>query len=282
MFTFRYKLGLVGYPLQHSLSSLLFHEIALKENLPLRYTPWEISPVHAENFFRWLKRSEICGINVTIPYKERIMSYLDQLDETARIIGAVNVVKKVGEKWHGYNTDWYGFVESLKRIGHQPSRTLIFGGGGAGRAVLYAAVAISCRAVTVVERTEEKARKLRQDFSPLLKLKVIKWESSCLAEEIEAADLVVNATPIGLPGWSGSFPLKMSFSGSGKIFFDLIYKPGVTPFMTIGLSHGARAVNGLDMLLLQAMKSLEIWTGVKTSYQRWQEAYQKIRESKTK
>jgi len=276
MTTIKYKLGLVGYPLKHSISSLLFREIALRENLPLRYTCWEISPAYSEEFFHWLKRSEISGINVTIPYKERIMDHLDQFDETARIIGAVNVVKKFGDELHGYNTDWYGFVESLKKACLQPSKMLILGGGGAARAVLYGAVAISCRAVTVVERTEEKVRKLRQDFSPLLELKVISWESSLLAAEIEEADLVVNATPVGLPNWSGSFPLETSFLGSGKLFFDLIYKPEVTPFMKIGLCCGARAVNGLDMLLFQAMKSLEIWTGVKTSFQSWQEAYQKI------
>jgi|YNPBryunderm2012_1023409.scaffolds.fasta_scaffold00244_11 shikimate dehydrogenase len=276
MTTVKYKLGLVGCPLKHSLSSLLFREIALRENLPLRYTSWEISPAYSEEFFHWLKRSEITGINVTIPYKERIMDHLDQLDETARIIGAVNVVKKFGDELHGYNTDWYGFVESLKRARVQPSKMLIFGGGGAARAVLYAALAMNCQAVTVAERSEARAVKLKQAFSSFLELKVISWESSLLAVEIEEADLVVNATPVGLPNWSGSFPLETSFLGSGKLFFDLIYKPEVTPFMKIGLCCGARAINGLDMLLFQAMKSLEIWTGIETSYQKWQEAYQKI------
>ncbi|MGC9056418.1 MAG: shikimate dehydrogenase family protein [Candidatus Saccharicenans sp.] len=275
-----HQFGLIGQPVKHSFSPLLFREVSKYENLPLRYLSWEIAPSYLEDFLNWLRSSCILGINVTLPFKERILSYLDEVDPTARSIGAVNVVKKIGQKLHGYNSDWYGFLEAIKRLNFWPKKMLIFGGGGAARSVLYAAKMLGCQKATVVERSPSRRLSLKKDFSFFFNVQVIGWEESLVEKEIEEADLVVNATPLGLPGISDSFPLNFSVSGRGKLFFDLIYKFETTPFMKMGLEKGARCANGLDMLLFQALKSLEIWTGQKTSYQSWLKAYHKISQKK--
>lgn len=283
MFNIKYQVGLIGYPVKHSWSPILFQRVAEIENLPLRYHAWQLAPAHLEEFIGWLRKSSVLGINVTLPFKERIFSCLDEIDPTARLIGAVNVVKKVEHKLYGYNSDWYGFLMSVKKIGHQPKKVVILGGGGAARAVIFAATFLGCQKVIVVGRSQSKLIKLHDDFSTLVNLRIMEWGDDVVEDEIAEADLVVNATPLGLPGVSGLFPLKptapsQTFSEGQKLFFDLVYKPEITPFMKIGHERGAKATNGLNMLLFQAMMSLEIWTGLKTSEQSWFQAYQEASE----
>lgn len=270
------RFGIIGNPLKHSISPRLFNEIFKMMNLNFVYVPFELPAEDLEVFINSLRQSDIAGINVTIPFKERVCDFLDWLELPASRIKAVNTIHRANGKLCGYNTDYYGFSESIKEFKDRIKNVLIFGGGGAARAVLYSISQLNYQKVFLVERSAKKREKLQKDFGYIQNLEIKEWKEDYILEILRGVDFVVNTTPLGMEGVSNSFPLRPTYSLKNKVFVDLIYKPELTPFLKIGQTLGAEIKNGSEMLIFQAIKSLEIWTGLKTEFKDWQKIYNSI------
>ncbi|MBS4012521.1 MAG: shikimate dehydrogenase [Bacteroidetes bacterium] len=242
--------GLIGNTLTHSWSKKYFDEKFSNENIT--DASYELFPIPRINevFKLIFQNKDIVGLNVTIPYKEQIMPYLNEISEEAKKIGAVNTLKikhledEISIK--AYNTDIYGFEESIRPyLSPSIKKALILGTGGSSKAVAY-----------VFE-------KHKIDYTMVSRLKksdkIILWHE-IKTEEFKAYDIIVNATPIGMYPNSGEKPLlPYHLLNSKQILFDLIYNPEKTCFLKEGKKKGCTIINGLEMLKKQAEKSWEIW-----------------------
>jgi shikimate dehydrogenase len=243
--------GLIGYKLGHSFSRNFFTEKFAKENLQEHeYINLELDSI--EEFPRIFNRGKnICGLNCTIPYKQQIMQFMDEIDEEAAEIGAVNTVKIIqrnGRKiLKGYNTDLYGFENSLRpMLEEKHKKALILGTGGASKAIryLFDKMGIDYLSATTKNELDEKEISYKQLNAGMLKEYLI----------------IINATPLGTFPKVDSCPeLSYEFVTPDHIFYDLVYNPAETLFLKKGKQQGAKIKNGLEMLHLQALKSWEIW-----------------------
>lgn len=253
------KFGLLGYPLGHSFSQRLFSSLRENFGLEMEYQNFEMERKDLENFLERAK-GEIDGFNVTVPYKEEIIPYLDELSEEARGIGSVNVVKVERGKLLGHNTDWIGFISPLK--GRKLNKiAFLYGAGGGARACLYGIWHLGFEKVFLTNRTFERAKKLGQHFSKKLEIIFLPFEKERLEEGLRDSSLVINSTPLGMwPRVSESPPLP-EMNLSGKLFYDLIYNPLETFFLKRAKSQGAEVIGGMEMFLVQAAENLKFWLG---------------------
>lgn len=243
-------LGLIGYPLGHSFSAGYFKEKFSKENISgFEYKNFEINDISLLTQVIQ-NNSDLVGLNVTIPYKESVIPLLDKLDESASNVGAVNTIKidrHEGEiKLTGYNTDTYGFKESLKPLlnnGHQ--KALILGTGGAAKAAAFVLKDIGLE-VLYVSRLPKKENEV--SYESLNEIAVSNYP------------LIVNSSPIGMfPNVEKCPNIPYQYLSDKNLLFDLIYNPAETLFLKKGKEKGALTQNGLPMLILQAEKAWEIW-----------------------
>lgn len=241
--------GLIGYPLSHSFSKGYFAEKFQKEGIEgCRYDNYPIDDINL--LPEIIKNNpELIGLNVTIPYKEKVLTFLDNISDEAKEIGAVNTIRISRQinriTLSGFNTDVYGFSESLKPLleTHHTS-ALILGTGGASKAVKFALnkLGIDFRQVS---RTGSDKSLVYEDLT---------------REILEAHKIIINTTPLGtFPKVEECPPLPYQFLSSNHLLYDLVYNPAVTTFLNHGLSHHCRMKNGLEMLHLQAEKAWEIW-----------------------
>ncbi|WP_281990399.1 shikimate dehydrogenase family protein [Aquimarina aggregata] len=236
--------GLLGRDIGYSFSKGFFTEKFTKENLDCEYNNFDLKQI--ENFKEVINDPSIQGLNVTIPYKEEVVSYLDNLDTVAKEIGAVNVIKfEKDKKLTGFNSDYYGFTEALKPLLNKSiKKALILGTGGASKAIAYALDKLGITH-TFVSRNP--------DFN---ELSYIDLDEDIMNEY----RLVINCTPLGTHPNIEDFPnIPYEYITENHVFFDLIYNPAETTFMKKGKEKGAKVSNGLQMLILQAQKSWEIW-----------------------
>lgn len=239
------RYGLIGHPLKHSQSRILFNEKFEHEGLDCRYQNFDIQSV--DEIKEVMERyPDLCGFNVTIPYKEAIIPLLDDIDPTAKEVGAVNVVTIREGKLKGYNTDIYGFEQLLERAlkGKTVDHALVLGTGGASKAVRYVLKKKDIPYSTVSRSPE------RGDLT-----------YDTLTDEILRQNhLIINTTPLGMaPQWE-NFPELHYQALTGKhILIDLIYNPKVTAFMELGKTWGAKVYNGMQMFEEQAKKTWEIF-----------------------
>ncbi len=245
------RLGLLGHPLAHSFSSSLFSCLNKRFGLPVNYENFDIPAEKVGEFFNFAIEN-LDGFNITVPYKIKPFEFpeLFTFDEAAIEIGAINVVRCSPDGLKGYNTDYVGFI---KPIEDRAIRTaLVFGAGGAARAVIYS---LSGKKVLLFNRTREHAEEITKRFKNVIIVKDIQ-------EAMEKADLIVNATTLGLNG-EEFYPLReIEIDGlSGKLFYDLIYNPPITDFLKFGIEHGAEVINGFKMLMYQAIENIKIWAG---------------------
>lgn len=242
--------GLIGYPLSHSFSEKYFSEKFKKENI--KDSVYKLYPLEdIDSFPEFLRKNpNIKGLNVTIPYKESIIKYLDELDMDARMISAVNTIKikrKAGKtKLIGYNTDAQAFETSLKpHLKPQHKKALILGSGGSSKAIQFVLkkLGISC---TVATRRPLKAHH------------IIYW--AITKSFIESHLIIINTTPLGMYPDIEKFPdIPYQFLNSDHILFDLIYNPQQTSFLKLGKEKGSITINGQEMLELQADLSWKLW-----------------------
>ncbi len=243
------KYGLLGYPLTHSFSKRYFTERFEKENIESTYDNFEIDSI--TKFPDVVKNNpEVVGFNVTIPYKEQVIPYLDELNDSAREIQAVNTIRVTrtenGIHLKGFNTDTYGFETSLKPfLKEHHKKALILGTGGASKALKYVLkkLGIEYISASIEELKENEIR--YEDINEQM-----------MAERL----LIINATPLGtFPKVDTFANIPYEFITDKHLLFDLVYNPEVTQFLAKGKEKGASIKNGYEMLLLQAQRSYEIW-----------------------
>jgi shikimate dehydrogenase len=241
------QFGLIGYPLSHSFSKKYFSEKFEKASITdAHYELYELKSLH--DFNHWMNSvPDLRGLNVTIPYKQEVIPFLDRLEDKAKAIGAVNVIKKeLDGSYTGYNSDYYGFKQSVEIfLEHNlPPSALVLGTGGASKAVIVALqdLGISYR---YVSRKASGATLAYEHLTPAL---------------VAQHHLIINTTPLGMyPATDQCPPIPYEAIGPQHRLYDLVYNPEQTLFMQKGLSRGAKVKNGLDMLILQAEKAWEIW-----------------------
>ncbi|HDR51626.1 MAG TPA: shikimate dehydrogenase [Mariniphaga anaerophila] len=243
------KYGLIGYPLTHSFSKRFFTEKFEKEKVDAVYENFEMKDI---SWFQDVVRRNpsLVGLNVTIPYKQQVIPFLNELDEAAEEVGAVNTIKikRIGERIHlkGYNTDIWGFETSLKPLlKNYHKKALILGTGGASKAIKYVLKKLKIDFISAsIEELQENEVKY-QDI-----------DKKMMAERL----LIINATPLGtFPNVDTFPPIPYPYVTGRHLLFDLVYNPETTRFMEMGKEKGAVVKNGYDMLLQQALKSYEIW-----------------------
>lgn len=269
--------GIIGWPVEHSLSPAMHNAAFAALGLNWAYVPLPVAPGQLSAAVRGLAALGFQGANVTIPHKEAVLPYLDELSQEARFIGAVNTIVIDGDRLIGHNTDAAGFMQALLAGGFRPdgARAVVIGAGGAARAVVYGLLAAGVVAITIVNRSLQRAEALVEDFAriplgstPWLKkvpLTAVSLSScSSLPSLVAEADLLVNATPVGMwprPGES-PWPDDAPFPGH-PLVFDLVYNPPKTKLLLQAQAAGARTIGGLEMLLYQGAKAFELWTGQK-------------------
>lgn len=244
------RYGLIGFPLAHSFSSSYFTERFRREGVDASYTNFPLASI--DDFPALIDSvGPFNGLNVTIPYKERIISYLDSLDSTAAEIGAVNLIKFSGEGKHikmtGYNTDADGFTGSLRFFNIPiPEMALVLGTGGASKAVTFVLQRLGA-SVTLVSRSAVDGHITYHDLE---------------RSGLKGYGMIVNTTPVGMfPDTDHAPPLPYKALEPGITLYDLIYNPEETLFMKRGREKGCKVYNGLKMLHLQAEKGWNLWEG---------------------
>lgn len=258
--------GIFGYPLEHTLSPAMQEAAFEKAGRDAVYLPFELDPLHFRGVARYLARTPLSGFNLTIPYKEAVIPYLDWVDKDARAIGAVNTVKRVGSRFLGYNTDWEGFVRGLEEEGFRISgkKAAVLGAGGAARACVYGLMKRGVRGVKILNRHPERGRRIQRGFKRLFpgpSVEVFPLRSSFLRPILEEVNLLVNATPVGLGRERHAWSDASAFPRREVFICDLIYNPAETLLLKQARKRGCRTLNGLSMLLFQGAKAFEIWTG---------------------
>ncbi len=243
------KYGLLGYPLTHSFSKRFFTEKFEKENIDSTYDNFEIDNIN--KFPEVVKNNpEVVGFNVTIPYKEQVIPFLDELNDSAAEIGAVNTikVKRNGDSVYlkGYNTDTHGFEKSLSPLLKDHHRkALILGTGGASKALKYV---LNKLGIEFISASIEELKDNEIHYEDIDK------------EMMKERLLIINATPLGTYPKVDTFAnIPYEYITDKHLLFDLVYNPEVTQFMAKGKERGATVKNGYDMLLGQALRSYEIW-----------------------
>lgn len=272
-------LGLTGYPLEHSLSPLL-HNQALKDlSLNYVYLPLPVKPDDLEDGIKAVRALDIRGLNVTIPYKEKVIPYLDKLESLAEEIGAVNTIVNDNGKLTGYNTDCSGFKRMLEEDGSfniAGKKAIIIGAGGASRAVGTALASGGIDEIYLLNRTRERAENLVQDWQKNYPAIIVQY-SPLIPEYYlplcEKADLIVDTTPVGMNPETDVPPVieKGSFH-SGQLVVDLVYNPQETTILKAAKEKGAETLNGLGMLLYQAADAFKLWTGYEPDLVKWRSA----------
>ena len=258
--------GIFGYPLAHTVSPAIQNCAFDFYKLKSIYFAFERPPARFRFLMRNLKSFLLDGFNVTVPFKEMVIPYLDRLSPEAKIVGAVNTVKKEKNGWVGYNADIYGFLAGLKeaRFNAQGKSAVILGAGGSARAVAWALAQSGIRKVTIANRTQTRGRSLVRKFHqvfPRINWMSIGLKGNVLKPVLSQTDLIVNATKVGLKKSDPSLISKNLFPKRKILVYDLIYKPRRTRLLLLAKQLGHWVMNGETMLLQQGAEAFEIWTG---------------------
>ncbi len=252
--------GLVGFPVKHSLSPCM-HNAALKAlKIKAKYKLFELQAEQLEGFLGNLKKNNILGFNVTIPYKEKILPYLNTKSFGVREIGAVNTVVVKNGKLHGFNTDFAGFSRHLKVLKVTPKKTAIIGAGGAARAVCFALGKAKVEEICIYDIDVYKSLGLVRQFQDVFNQ--TKFSAVARIDELNLLDkdLLVNASPVGMKPLDSCL-VEEKLIHKDIFVYDLIYNPVETKLIAQAKKAGARFSNGLGMLLYQGILSLEHFTG---------------------
>lgn len=261
------QIGLIGYPLAHSISPA-FQQAALDYySLPVRYRALPTPPDRLSDEVDRLRGGELAGANVTIPHKERVVPLLDGLDPWAIRVGAVNTIVKGRTGLVGHNTDTYGFIRSLREVGGLDPRgksVLLLGAGGAARAAAFGLADEGLASLTIANRTQERARALADRIGgSISSVSAVPLEEHALQKVAPSVDLILNATSMGVSHGvaQGRTPLSADLISPSALVYDMVYTPSETPLMAEARKAGARALGGLSMLVFQGAASFELWTG---------------------
>ena len=245
------KFFVIGNPINHSLSPELHNFWIKKNNINAIYEKIKLEENELENFIKRLRNDEIHGMNVTVPFKNKIIKYLDKLSLEVETTGSVNTIYKNGNEIIGHNTDVAGFELGLRhsKINVLHKSILILGAGGVVPSIIYSLLSMGCKKIFLSNRTVEKAEKIKEKFNDI---DILKWGN------IPDFDIIINATSVGLHGDS----LDLDFNVKNKIFYDVIYNPKETQFLRKAKETGNKIENGKLMFIYQANQSFSIWNNV--------------------
>ncbi|MHC5768010.1 MAG: shikimate dehydrogenase [Nostoc sp.] len=259
-------LGVIGHPVEHSLSPVMHNAAIAQLGLDYIYLPFPIEPQNLEVAIAGFAAVGVVGFNVTIPHKQAIIPLLSEITPLAQTIGAVNTVSRQNNQWVGTNTDIEGFIAPLQTTYKQDwsqKVAVILGNGGAARAVVAGCIQLGFAQIHVVGRNMQRLQEFRNSWSNSSladKFQVHQWEE--LPKLIPQANLLVNTTPIGMYPKVDESPLSVEEIANlptGAIAYDLIYIPKPTQFLQQAEKQGAIAIDGLEMLVQQGVAALKIW-----------------------
>jgi shikimate dehydrogenase len=267
------RLGVLGDPVAHSLSPQMQNAALQACEINMQYGRFQISPDELGEGLKLIRALDFVGGNLTVPHKIAACAFVHELDDNAREVGAVNTLKLENGKLRGYNTDGKGFARAIRQefaVDLRDLRVMILGTGGAGRAIAMQCAKENCERLVIVNRTVEKAKKLAEELreffagprvlGPVARLQAIPWEESSIRFQIAHLDLIVNATPLGL-NRSDPSPIPARLLAPHLMIYDTVYGESRTAFVSAAIEAGARAANGLAMLLHQGALAFEIWFG---------------------
>ena len=273
--------GIIGYPLSHTLSPSMHNFIYQKLGIDVEYKKWEISPNNLKSHIEKINNENFIGANITVPYKEKIVPLLDEIRNEAKFTGAVNTIVKNNNKLIGYNTDVYGIEQTLdiKLKNDVINNAVIFGAGGAAKAAFFVLLQRGLNNLTIVNRTKSNALKMISKFNNVNFDQTIITlnEKSQIKSACLSADLIINTTILGMKGsgYEDISPIDSTFIDSNSVIFDMVYNPTKTQLIKIALERNANIIEGLNMLVYQAIKSIELWTGIRPSFD---DMYSKCKE----
>ncbi len=263
--TINSSLGIIGRPIGHSISPA-FQQAALDSlGINAQYRAYEVEPNDVAEFVNALRSEAVTGINVTVPYKEAVMPFLDEIDEWAAEAGAVNTIVNRDGHLAGYNTDGYGFLRALRESGGlEPAgkRVLILGAGGSARGVVQALLRAGVGSLTIANRTLARAQSLADlARSRSVEAQAVGLATDSLGDAAGSADLIVNCTSLGMTHGpdDAATPLRWDQIPATALVYDLVYNPTLTPLLREANWAGASDLGGITMLVYQGAASFEIW-----------------------
>lgn len=262
------RFGVIGHPVAHSLSPLMHNTAYSLLGLDCTYESLDIAPEMLSDALKDFVNKGFCGLNVTIPHKERVLLQMHELSDEARVVGAVNTIRFESGRLRGENTDVYGVEASLEpyRTSLHGERVLLLGAGGTSRAIMYALLTrFSPAEIVVANRNRARAEELVSHFQPHAKsiaLRSSPADENTISQLVSDARLIINATSIGMSPAIDASPIgEGAHFHSTQIVFDLIYTPLATKLLTFAGRSGARTISGLEMFLHQGARSFELWLG---------------------
>lgn len=258
------KTGLVGYPLGHSISPAMHNAAFDFLGIKGRYDLFETTKEDLETLINSLKNKEFLGFNVTVPYKEEVIEFLDEITPLASLIGAVNTVKNEDGKLVGYNTDGPGFVESLKDdagFSIKDKTAIVLGAGGAGKAVAVMLAENESKKIIITDIDIKKAQELASHIKSKLSKETVAISPKEVKNHIKDADLIVNSSPIGMHPKTENSPIDDDVEiPSSTLVYDLVYNPHETKLIKQAKLSGAKTCSGLGMLIRQGALAFSIFT----------------------
>ena len=265
-------ISVIGYPLKHSISPH-FQQAALDYyKLDVRYKAWEIRTEDLPSAINQLRQPQNLGANITVPHKEAALHLVDEADDFAGLVGAVNTVVNRNGRLTGSNTDAHGFLKALRddaMFEPKNKRVIVLGAGGAARAVCFALLHEKTSSLTIANRASSRAENLAgflikhaSSSNISTDIDALPWQSPKLTDAIKCCQLIVNCTILGMKGSSGEgqSPLIPGLIPKDALIYDLVYNPSETPLMRMAKEEGAKTIGGLPMLIYQGAASFELWT----------------------
>lgn len=257
-------LCIIGNPLTHSLSPIMHNTVFKVMKINAKYLAFEVKEQELEETVNRLIAEHFIGFNVTIPYKEKIINYIDNLDNTAQMVGAVNTVKVAKDRLIGYNTDVFGVIKTfeIQKIDIADRKVLLFGAGGAAKSVIVAFNRLGVNQILIVNRSQSRAINLIRQMEKKVKLKLEFVKETNLNEIAGEADIIVNATPVGMYPQEQDMIIQKQLIKKKHVVFDLVYNPIKTNLLKVAEKRGAIALSGIDMLVYQGAEALKIWLDI--------------------
>ena len=263
------QVGVIGYPLAHSLSPALQQAAFDQLGYDAHYEAWLTQPERLAKVVESLRSNDYLGANVTIPYKEAVIPLLDEIDTMARRTKAVNTIVNRNGLLHGHNTDVVGFLRALREdASFDPAgaRVVVLGAGGAARAVTFSLLQERADSITVVGRDFIRTTRLVEDLADYANggvTRALPNSYDSLAAALQGCHLLINCTPVGMagPATEGGTPLPVELIPSSGLVIDLVYNPRDTALLSAARDRGAKVLSGLAMLIYQGAASFELWTG---------------------
>jgi shikimate dehydrogenase len=265
------RLGVFGDPVTHSLSPQMQNAALKAAKIDMQYAAFQIAPDDLPEALGLIRKLDFVGLNLTVPHKIAALDHVDDVDVAARKIGAINLVANRSGKLVGFNTDGLGFSRAIREefaVDLRDLRVLLLGAGGGARAIAMQCALENCERLVIANRTFDKAKKLADRLNefftgpkvlgPVARLQAMPWEEAALRFQIANIDVIVNATPLGL-NRTDPPPLAAHLLAPHLLVYDTVYMPDRTPFVAAAVAAGARAANGLSMLLHQGALAFQIW-----------------------